>query len=814
MPLNIEGVEDLGAVQAPIQIAQRDHVADRMPSQAIRRIAVDAIESMMRSRPLDDCAALVRLQCLQIVDDCDRGTIAAPTRMGDFVPALASEEASKPNMDVTRGPVGTTVESLCAGSDMLSGDVLATEGSEVKLLRVPTDKAGWFEIVGHGPRTHEAGDGAAITKTEAGVRPADAIAISPRDLANDMAGLSTSSASGIELAVWSRYGMRANDVGSLRFSRVVDAVLNATAARDNEPKVRQKAESARTVHRPVGPRRREFEARARPHLLLERRDSIEVPAPGGAGTVDRYRRSGIRSANETSKRAEDWSEPVAKPHGLNMHVAPPETLSGLKGITIDASRVAAITKYRVHTAVDLFSTDSIEETDGVLVKGLPETKLTPASRIAFTACSMVRQVCGFSLSEVDVFRCSEAALQDCVDEEPLFNSKLDSHTRRLQSQGKSEVDASIIARDICCRQAMREAPEKFLVWCAYHVMDAMLTCCAKTGRLCVNVLNRSHREHFGTSAPLDTEKPSVLTYVAHALRDVQEFDGKRVKWSRSSQAIAERLSLLASLRKLASRGKIPKLRGLKASVLPENLLPVSSNGQTSYKKHSTLHVPQNKAARSICPLAPRPHGSRHYTKRWIVPAFQHQVLDASQTDKEAENTGTEGAPEPVSRLARRILDNASLRSQLVHVVAPVANVLIFCDPLPDWAATIVKSDHKLTKLLAQTKQEVSAAKVPDTYTAQLPRSTDDPRQSARAYLVRMEQVSATAIEIVFVLSDLLAPARVPETSARRPKLNRSDTSSHHSTKPGSDAGTELLWGDAEEEYDMMPEGGEDFDDGA
>jgi hypothetical protein len=681
-----------------------------------------------------------------------------------------------------------------------------------------------------GPRTPDAKDGCAPLALGSQTRASDVVSV------EGMAeGFSHAPwVAEIEGQLWRRNGVRAQDLEPGAFDSIV-AELRALPCRNEA--ARESAREASSAEPDSGKHSitrssetdddvRIIEKHAARAVLSDLSNQTERVEDLHQATdfIRAYRTAGVNAWKEATLRIGAWSDRPWRGIRAQEIARDTPTLDwGGPGVgAIDEARVAVISAHREENDVNVDALDTIsdDESESIYRVLLPSNDadahegMTTTGKFAFAACTEVFRRTGFALDLETVRRAGEAATLDCVAEERTFESQVAAHSRRLETTNRSDVEADIIARDICTRRIIKATPDKLLVLCGYHLMAAMVICTTDWGRLCVDKLNTEHKEAFGTRKPFSSEPPSIVAYTARVVSGVRAVDGVAVKWDRSVAAVAARLELIAKKRKLNRAAIMPKLANLKMTVVSQALLPTEAGARQKDRTSSEEErgkpgggVPQLVYATSAFGWAPeRTHRPSVLLK---APRFATATVErpVATTLSGVRASDAHVVSPPIPRQAARIMENAADIVHVLHVVAPVCTVLMYSDPLPRWAASLLQKDKNLARTVDSVRRDSVHKDRLASPLSEVARGEVDARAAVTEFLRRATEASPGAADLVKALCDRLAPLTLKDVRGQTPHpkglLSPTTTPPTMSGSTSKHEDRELLWGDDTDEYDML-----------
>lgn len=784
--MGIVGAEYLGDVAAPITEvgsmygdvgSGQEHVLSRLQDRQMS----EELAEVMQARAQSDDSALIHSQMLELYTLCEDGTVTKPTYTGDYVPVIKGD-ASQGAIVVSR-----------PGEDYVEGDVLVTQpDGTTALSRIGCDSGKGVRVTGLGPRAHIATDGDSPLFRSNDPKVTDIV----HDFQSCCADTSASMRE-IEDCLLHKYGARAADIGSDALSRLLSAVHALRSISSSAPSTVSTERSGVIKVQSTPPPVIDL---ATVRVLVESATArlaqfSELFQHGHRdNVVERYRKNGVLTAKAALLRASNWQLPDKRGVHLRVWDIASETLEGANHV-VSESDMDIISAHRAEFGGDdIYATESIE--DDTADSDLPDSEaLTPSARLALLACTELFQRLGFALDASAVRRSSDAALIDCLADEVSFEARVETHRQRLQMAGKQEVDADIVARDVCARNLIRDSPENMIVFSAFHLMSTMVACTADTGRLCISKLNHFHRDVFSTKKPFSNEAPSIVAYVAHVAHSVKAFGDVTVRWRQSTAQVAEKLALLSKAKKLGRSAIIPKLRNLRMAEISPLLVPDMPFQSTSNENVLSTHAPCSQGTCS--PPGPSTYET-HRTR--LARNLYPPKFEGSQVVRKDVRFETEASP--IADLPHRAMQLIATRdgaAHIQHIVAPVSIVLMCSEPLPSWAASLLRRDRGLSRLVEAARKDFQSKK-----TIRSPMSLGG-HGYVTQFLSDGIAVSAAFLELVRILAGNLAPIAAPEIRLRMRPLKFGKLSSTSGqlerSHVGSDA--EMIWGDLEEEFDMF-----------
>jgi hypothetical protein len=799
--VDIIGAKYLGDVAAPSATVSRGDVPASLVASVDhvlrnRQMWEEMTEVMQVRAPGTD-SALIHSQLLELYLMCETEIVQMPSFTGDYVPVIQGEE----------GPGFGTV--FKPGENYVNGDVLVTHpNGNTTLSRIGCDSSTGVIVIGLGPRTHQASDGdSALAKSD-----------SPKvtDIVRDFdrckrAGLVSIAA--IEGCLFEKYGARAADLesstlskllGELRASQDLPTSHRPTSHPEVSPAshpgfpdvIAQKAPSTSGVDladmwKALQSATSRLSSSPSSIILKEYKD----------GVLARYRKAGMMTESTVLKRASGWKESRGRGVHVRMGSLTPKEIGSAH--VVAESRMDIISTQRAEVADDMYALESIDDfNEHQADREGPESEtLTPSARLALLACTEVFQRLGFSLDAPAVRRSSDAALIDCIDDESSFEARVESHRQRLQLAGKVDVDADIVAREVCARNLIRDAPENLVVFAAFYLMSAMVTCTSETGRLCISKLNHFHRESFSTRTAFSSEPPSLVSYVANVAHSVKKFGDVTIKWRQSPMQISERLALLSKSKKLNRSAMLMKLRNLKVTVIPPSLLSNTQPHSSDMVSHKYIARSRTSQAFSSYPLVGAPtHTKRLKLSRqsFFPPNLEPALIN---TDTVAMGTTVEPFPD-ISRDALRLVKDKDAVAHIQHIVAPVSIVYMTSDPLPSWAASLLRKDKTLARLVDTVRKDSLLKRVVPS-----PMSNGSHETLVHKFIADAMAVSPAFLDMLKMLGRHLAPIEAPDARLRMRPLSfeRARSTSGDSGRSRSLGDSEPIWGDLDEEFDMFCE---------
>jgi len=780
--MDIEGAEFVEHVTGPV--AQR---AEAGPVQAVwfrDRQTSEGVSELLHSVQRDRDSSLVFSQALELFQLCEEGKLHQPLFSGDYTPVIEGSAE-------TDGAALTPA----VGSDHVEGDVLLSSATTTVLSRIAQAAPNGVVRTGLGPRSQVANDGDKVIIASGKGATADFIT----NLSECVSGKCPRSIEDIEVCLWREFGVRAKDIPPDKFDAFLLKQQSVQCIPPTKHRRTVESKSAPPEHRPdlqdkpvdvgkLGTIVREAVSR------LGSRDEPD----GRSETLQKYVSVGLRSAKESLSSASEWTGSTARAIYSN-HIALELHHEQSADTVLEESMQIVATHQAEDAASDQFSTDSIAPlTDDIYLAKSIQPQLAPANRMALSACSALVEQLGFALEEDDVIRCSSAALLDLVTEDAVYEAQVDTHKRRFLDQGKSEVDSDVIARDICSRSLIRSSPDRLVVLGAFHLLEAMVSCTTKSGRLSIKKLHPTHSQHFSTTSPFSAEPPSVVCYTAHVARALASFGDVHVKWTQSASQVAERLAILCKSRKVSRASVLPKLRGLRLTAVPDHLVssipnkgtaPIPGAQEESVSEYTTV-------LRAVC------------DRRTCIPRRQVVVSSTDDVKKNVRHVDALAASEPrddstpdavrIPSVLKSLLHGEDSVSHMQHVVAPVCNVFMTRDPLPPWAASMLRRDKHLARLVENVRRDSLT-----TYSAPSPLSkASAPRlASVVEFFTAAMEASPAALDMIKILARQLLPLEAPELGHRSRAAIRSAQRLHEAEWKAADNAEPLL-GDLEEEYEF------------
>ena len=791
--MGIVGAEYLGDVAAPTAEMGSMHGDvgsghDLVQSRLQNRQMSEELAEVMQARAHSDDSALIHSQMLDLYTRCEDGTVTKPTYIGDYVPVIKG--------DASQGAVVVSKP----GKYYVDGDVLVTQpDGTTALSRVGCGSGKGVRVTGLGPRANIAtdGDSALVESTDPKVT----------DIVHDFQSCcadTPASMQVIEDCLLQKYGARAADIGPDAFARLLSAVQALRSTPSYAPST------------PSTDRFGVIRGQSTPSLSLEidlEIDTIKVLVQSATArlaqfsedfkhghrdtVVESYRKIGVLTAKAALQRASNWQLPDKRGVHSRVWDIASETLSASETANqiVSESDMDIISAHRAEFGGDdIYATESIEE--DMTGSDLPDSEtLTPSARLALLACTELFQRLGFALDASAVRRSSDAALIDCLADEVSFEARVETHRQRLQMAGKQEVDADIVARDVCARNLIRDSPENMIVFSAFHLMSTMVSCTADTGRLCISKLNHFHRDKFSTKKPFSSESPSIVAYVANVAHTVKTFGDVHIRWRQSTAQVAEKLAFISKTKKLGRSAIIPKLRNLRMAEISPLLVPAMPFELTSDNHALNAHV------QCIQGAYPPTGASTYETHRTRLAHDLHppkfEVLQLVRKDVRNETEELPAADLP--RGAMQLIATRDGAAHIQHIVAPVSIVLMCSEPLPPWAASLLRRDRGLARLVEAARKDFQSNK-----TIRSPMSLGG-HGSVTQFLSHGIAVSAAFVDMIRILAGNLAPIAAPEIRLRmRPlKFGKVSSTSGQLERSHVKSDAEMMWGDLEEEFDMF-----------
>lgn len=837
------GVEDLGPVTAPVEI-QRTTVAEG-PVQASD--FAEGVDELLMARASDASdATLVRNQVHALLRACEDGTLHMPVFSGDYVPVVSGTHAAADAAATEADHNHDGAPAFAHGTDIVHSDVLVSSENAGTVVARPAGAG--VVIEGLGPRTAQVNDGDAPLATGTHVHASDATPItSLSDAFQHRASIQR-----IEAYLWCKDGLKLRDLrpdeldALLAHAQTLPPLAPPPGTPVSDALSRDGTDAARgrgVIRAPVVPHHTAVDDDiASVHKRLSSPSAASDVAPPSSteatsnGVVGRYRESGARSVRDSASRvAADSGVPVsARGIRATCHWKRPEpTLNASQQDAdwiIDDEHIAAIARRAAECEADTFASEAIAHDDLAGDEGEhaapsqpggdSDSNLTLASKLAFQACSNVCRAAGFALDVQGVLRAGEAALLDRIGEERRFETWVAARSREFQEKGWSEVHSDIIARDALARTVVGESPEQFLIFCAYHLVAAMIKRTCETGRLAIVKLSAAHKDAFGTRTPLAAEPPSVIAYMSRVVREVREFGHVQVAWKPNVSATAERLSMLADKRLKHAASLIPKFSRMRTTYVRDSLLP--SSRALARPEHDTTQgskvldcnpafVPRHRAVPTLASEAPL-----------IVPPFDAEpVIRAPALDpSDFDDVGHLAKDDAVPRRIRDILRDRARIEQILHIVAPTYGVLAYADPLPPWTYALVKGNDALQRLVqAVRKDTLSSSPIPESPSARS-KSSRHAGDALVAFLRDANTASPSALDLIVKLETDLRPLKRERDRSRTGPSASATAAAAAAVRPtdewpgslsdrrdGEDTcedtcDTTLLWGDASEEFEM------------
>ena len=807
--MKIQGVEDLGAIAPPERSAMqvdKAHPSDAVENALERPLATEALNDLLRERPVEyQDVQLVHSQARSLHDLCQRGRPIVPSRRGDYVPVVEG---------LREGVEGASLLPTF-GHDYVSGDAIVQDvsGDETELVRIVPDEkrlggGGTAIVCGLGPRSTEIRDGSVALISGRSVKAVDVIPISKIVGAFE----SRTAIDTAEQRMWRDYGIRIQDLSSKEIDIIAEKIRTAPASEESrEPAVFtakqiQSSENRSDNDFGILARRRLAElASSTTHAqdVSESTDTLEAS----------FRRAGSSATRSAISRGLQATTIQRREVRTQPDIASGFDFAGNKNASVSQTNevMEIIASARRVIDIDSCATAEIESEDLARAPANGDVRITPSSKLALLGCTDVFECTGFALTDDTLRRTSEAALRDFVADSKAIEARVSSYRIGLESQGRSAVEADIIARDVCARQAMKQSPQELLVKCGYHLMVAFIAQSIHDGRLCVQRLHRSFAKDFGLVKPLESNGPSVVSYVSKIIRSVHKFDAEPVKWNRKAEEIAEHLELMAKTRKLGRTLSLLKFSGLKRSILDPNILPTSSSTSATSATRSDADFP-----------APIQRGNPE-----VPPNLR---CDVPQTNlvipnlRFLENALTETSSGPVAdahepfrkvpydslpRQARRILRDGGRTARLVHITGPVITVLMYCDPLPRWAAGLIQNDKELARLVQSVrKTTLESTRVQSPLSllhAAKSQSLSREDVVASYFIDKVFNQSPAILDLCNALDERLC-AQAEDGGDRRAKSKSFSRDNQTNGTDGAQSDSRedhLLWGDGESEFDMF-----------
>lgn len=789
--MDIEGAEFVEHVSGPI--AQRDEAG---PGQAVwfhDRQTSEGVSELLHSVPRDRDSSLVFSQALELFQMCERGELHQPLFKGDYTPVI---EGSAETDGAALMPV--------VGPDHVEGDVLLSSNTTTVLSRIAQSPSNGVVHKGLGPRSQVADDGdKAITESSKGATADFAI-----DTSKCVTGKCPRSIEELEICLWREFGVRAKDIAPDKFDAFL---LKQSSAPCISPTERRRTAESKSSPSERSPDLHKVDQRVDVRKLngivseaVSRLGSREEPS-GQSEILQKYVSAGLRIAQASLSSASEWTGATIRAIHNNGAAAEFQHEQSDVATVMEESMNIVATHQAEDAAGDQFSTESIAPAiDDIYLAKSNQPQLAPANRMALSACSALVDQLGFALDEEDVLRCSNAALLDLVSDDALYEAQVDTHKRRFLDQGKSEVDSDVIARDICSRALIKSSPDRLVVLCAFQLLEAMVASTTKTGRLSIKKLHPAHSRTFSTSSPFSAEPPSVVCYTANVARALATFGDVHVKWTQTALQVSERLAILCKSRKVNRSSVLPKLRGLKITAVPDNLVSVVPDKVAEKPPESP--APDSGVPRaSMYPTVLRPVCDRRtcIPRSPVEVSFNADVKNNVRyvnaiADADPKSESTSADPVHVPSVMKSLLQGEDDVSHMQHVVAPVCNVFMTRDPLPPWAASMLRRDKYLARLVENVRRDSLPA-----YSAPSPLSKTSVSRlgSVVDFFTAAMEASPAALDMIKVLARQLLPLEAPELGHRSRAAIRSAQRLHEAEwKAGENA--EPLLGDLEEEYEF------------